>query len=98
MKKITLTQKWQELEQQVSVYWWTQVLDSKQTNKMTAQGQAQALTMLDTWTRARGRIPSNSHNAGPADQGPQVKRERAPCISAQVSVQRSSTGEPRLRL
>ena len=35
-------------EQQVSVYWWSQVLDSKQTKKMTAQGQAQALTMLDT--------------------------------------------------
>ena len=29
-------------------YWWSQVLDSKQTKKMTAQGQAQALTMLDT--------------------------------------------------
>ena len=56
-------------------YWRSQVLDSNKTKKLTAQGQEQALTMLDTWTRARGRIPSNPHNAGPADQGPQVKRE-----------------------
>ena len=61
-------------------YCWSQVLDSnkqkqEKTNKLTAQGQSQALTMLDTWTRAHERIPSNPHNAGPADQGPQVKRE-----------------------
>ena len=32
------------------IYWWSQVLDSNNNKKkkLTAQGQAQALTLLDT--------------------------------------------------
>ena len=70
--KITLTQNWQELEQKVSVQVTGGVKYYIQTNKkkLTTQGQAHDLTLLDTWTRAHRRIPSNPHNAGPTDQGP----------------------------
>ena len=62
-------------------YWRSQVLDSNKTKKLTAQGQEQALTMLDTWTRARGRIPSNPHTRKACRPGPTgQERERESAV------------------